>query len=470
MYLSVVIPAYNEAKRISQTLDDVSAYLSNQPWESEIIVVSDGSSDETSAIALSHQGKYKQIRCISYTPNRGKGYAVQKGMMSATGDLLLFMDADNATPIAEFTKLLPYVASGYDTVIGSLGVAGAKFDRRKLWIRMVAGRISNWIIQSMLLPGIQDTQRGFKLFTKESADRLFPMLRVSRWGFDIELLALARHFGFRIKEVPVLWSHVAQSKVTIFSYLKVFLELLYIKFRIIRLSLKKTTKPSPMKHGEYCARFVKPRGTILDVGSGKGDFLVDMASRGFEVFGVETSSEYIHKTKEKALQKKVTATVKKGRGESIPFPDSHFNFANCSEVTEHVDDPVALCREIFRVLKTEGQAYISFHNRFGIYDYHYHLYFINWIPRNLTEPILHLFGKRKEDSRDIGRQKLATMHYFRFGEIEKLLSTIGFDVHDIRLEKLPLRFPILWPFVRVLYLLIARPFYFNTFHLLISKS
>lgn len=224
-----------------------------------------------------------------------------------------------------------------------------------------------------------------------------------------------------------------------------------------------------MSHADYVRKFVSPGGTVLDVGAGKGAFLVEMAKLGFRAVGIETNPAYISETKIRATKEHVSVEVTEGRAERLPFPDATVDFANSSEVSEHVDDPEAMLREIFRVVRNGGKAYVSFHNRFGIYDYHYHLYFINWMPRFFTEPMLRVLGKQKQDSGDIGRQKLTTMHYYRYGEIKKLLCRIGFTVEDIRMRKIKERFGGLSFPVTALYVSLLRPLYYNTFHLLLEK-
>ena len=155
--------------------------------------------------------------------------------------------------------------------------------------------------------------------------------------------------------------------------------------------------------------------------------------------------------------------------EKLPYETERFIFVNASEVTEHVNDPVKMCSEIYRVLKQEGKAYISFHNRFGFYDYHYHLYFINWLPRMWTEFVLKLLKKQKPDG-EAGRQKLVTMHYYTYGQAKRLLEKIGFDVEDIRINKIKKMFPVLSGVVLSVYFGLFRLLYFNTFHILATKS
>lgn len=223
-----------------------------------------------------------------------------------------------------------------------------------------------------------------------------------------------------------------------------------------------------MNHIDYCANFLNKGDLVLDVGSGKGKFLCGMAKLGFKVFGIEINPIYIQEAEQKAASEDVQISLIQGSAKHLSFQDNYFDFVNCSEVIEHVDDPIQVCKEIFRVLKPGGKCYISFHNRFGIYDYHYHLYFINWLPRAWAEFILNIFGKQKQDG-EAGKQKLKTMHYFTFKQIKKFLENIGFSVKDIREEKIRNKFKYGALSFLALYFLL-RPFYFNTFHLLILKN
>lgn len=223
-----------------------------------------------------------------------------------------------------------------------------------------------------------------------------------------------------------------------------------------------------MNHCDYCAQFVSPPARILDVGSGSGKFLCEMAIRGFFVYGVEVNQQYIDNSLARAVKENVKIEISSGRGESLPFIDNYFDFINCSEVSEHVNNPWKMCQEIYRVLKPGGRCYISFHNRFGFYDYHYRLYLINWLPRRWAEPILELLGKQKEDS-SAGRQTLSTMHYFTLSTVQSMLQKTGFTVKDIREEKIKKYFHFWSKLLLVIYFLL-RPFYFNTFHLILLKE
>lgn len=224
-----------------------------------------------------------------------------------------------------------------------------------------------------------------------------------------------------------------------------------------------------MKHVDSLFQFLPSNGVILDVGSGRGKFLCEMAGLGFKAFGVEVNPDYIVETENRAKEGGVAVNVQRSSAEALPFSDNYFDFINCAEVTEHVENPQKVCQEICRVLKIGGRGYISFHNRFGIFDYHYHMYFINWLPRSWAEAILKFLKKEKIDS-IIGRQKLSTMHYFTYNEAVEFFKNNNFDVVDIREKKIKEAFPFLSPLLLVVYHYLLRPIYFNTFHLLIIKN
>ncbi|OGH64476.1 MAG: hypothetical protein A2821_03070 [Candidatus Magasanikbacteria bacterium RIFCSPHIGHO2_01_FULL_41_23] len=223
-----------------------------------------------------------------------------------------------------------------------------------------------------------------------------------------------------------------------------------------------------MTHAEFCARYIPVQGRVLDVGSGRGNFVVAMAQLGFVVSGIEINPEYVAESQNKAVTASVSVSLVTGQAEELPYVDNFFDFANCAEVTEHTNNPEKICQGIYRVLKPGGSAYISFHNRFGVYDYHYHLYGINWIPRSWTEVILRVIGRQKPDG-EKGRQKLTTMHYYTFRQAVDLLARSGFQVTDIRVQKIKERFGLVAPAIIFLYYVCLRPFYFNTFHFLIEK-
>ncbi|MDO8604603.1 MAG: glycosyltransferase family 2 protein [bacterium] len=234
VYLSVVIPAYNESRRIGVTLYNVTVFLKQQLYTSEIIVVDDGSTDSLIHVVRKYVEQFPNIRIISYPENRGKGYAVKVGMTSAIGEYRLFMDADNSVTIDHVSKFLLYAESGYDIVIGSimLPVTDRVIDNSGLH-RKFLRKITKFVRSMIINIDIHDTQRGFKLFSAKAAQKLFSLQRVNRFGFDMELLFLARMLNYRIKEIAVTWINPAGSKVTTFSYAHSFMELINIRVNML---------------------------------------------------------------------------------------------------------------------------------------------------------------------------------------------------------------------------------------------
>lgn len=174
---------------------------------------------------------------------------------------------------------------------------------------------------------------------------------------------------------------------------------------------------------------------ILDLGCGRGNFLIDLTKNKYDIIGLEKNDIYLEIIKDRAQEINLDVNLVQGEAENIPFDNNFFDFINCNEVTEHVLDPVALLTESQRVLKNGGQMYISFHNRFGIYDYHYHLWFINWLPRSWADFWIKIIGKEKK-SENAGYQQLSKMHYYTYREVIDLLQKVGFRVKDIRYQKM----------------------------------
>lgn len=212
--LTIVVPAYNEEQRLGATLKRMLAYFDAQPYPYEILVVSDGSTDGTNALTQTIADHRSEVRLISYQPNHGKGYAVRQGMLQAEGERILFSDADLATPIEEVEKLLAKLDEGYEIAIGSRDVVGSQLIKRQSALREFGGKAFNRLVQLLAVPGIKDTQCGFKMFTRKAAHNIFPRCRVEHFAFDVEVLYLGiRLFGYKVAEVPVRWAHQEGSKV-----------------------------------------------------------------------------------------------------------------------------------------------------------------------------------------------------------------------------------------------------------------
>jgi glycosyltransferase involved in cell wall biosynthesis len=233
-FLSVIIPAYNEASRLPLTLIDIDKHLQDQEYSYEILVINDGSTDETAEIVKRFAGLIDNLKLIDNKENKGKGAAVRQGMLCAKGTWRLFMDADNSTSIIEFNKMIPYFKEGYEVAIGSRDVKGAKMSPPQPIYKRLFGNIGNLIIQSLLLPGIWDTQCGFKCFSDEAAERIFHLTRINRWGFDVEALSLAKALGYKIKEMPIFWVNDPMTHVSFFSYLQVLWEVVKVRWWLWR--------------------------------------------------------------------------------------------------------------------------------------------------------------------------------------------------------------------------------------------
>jgi glycosyltransferase involved in cell wall biosynthesis len=204
---SIIIPAYEEGARLGTTLDKILNYVREHGWDAEIIVVNDGSRDNTPEIVRERAEKYPGLGMLENPGNRGKGYSVRNGMLHAHGEVLLFSDADLSSPIEEASKLFAAIAAGADVAIGSRWLQSDMQTQRQPPHRQLFGRIFNLLLRIILGLRFKDTQCGFKAFTRRSAEAIFPLQRIERWGFDPELLFLANRFGFKVAEVPVAWAH-----------------------------------------------------------------------------------------------------------------------------------------------------------------------------------------------------------------------------------------------------------------------
>lgn len=231
-HLSVIIPAYNERERLLPYLTEVTAFLGKRSEPYEVLLVDDGSSDGTAEMVQQFRTKEPAVTLLRLARNAGKGRAVRTGMLAARGELQLMADADGATPIQELERLEAAIADGADLAIGSRFLASRdnRYTVVARWHRSVLGNTFNWIVQRLGIPGISDTQCGFKLFRKAVARDLFGAARVSGYGLDLELLYVAQRRGYRIAEVPVNWADQPGSKVRVLrDGLRMLLDLLAVK-------------------------------------------------------------------------------------------------------------------------------------------------------------------------------------------------------------------------------------------------
>lgn len=232
LFLSIVIPAFNEQFRIGQSLSSIAGYLKSVSYDYEVIVVDDGSSDQTQQIVQQFSSHFKHLKIVALPKNMGKGRAVQLGMQQAVGRYRLFMDADNSVSISHLDCFVQALQNGADIAVGSIAIQNAHVEDNGMWYRRWLGQAAKRIIQYVTQVGVKDTQRGFKLFTASAADRLFPKLSISGFGFDIELLVMAKFQGMVIRELPVTWINAGGSKVNLSSYVSTFCELLRIRLNM----------------------------------------------------------------------------------------------------------------------------------------------------------------------------------------------------------------------------------------------
>ena len=231
--ISIVIPAFNEAYRLPATLDRVQRYLAQQPMTAEVIVADDGSHDATADVVRQRAAQWPQLRLVSAGQNAGKGAAVRLGMAAATGRYRVFSDADLSVPIDDLPALLEALHAGAGVAIASRALRDSRVELHQPWYRETMGKIFNKLVRIFVLGGVKDTQCGFKAFTAEVADRVFPPLQTAGFGFDVEVLYRAKQAGYRIVEVPTRWINSPQSRVhPVRDSLAMFLELLAIPDRV----------------------------------------------------------------------------------------------------------------------------------------------------------------------------------------------------------------------------------------------
>lgn len=231
IYLSIIIPAYNEEERLSPTLSTIRSYCDAEGYEYEVIVVDDGSSDSTAVKVLKDPlNKAGRLRLLRNGQNHGKGYSIKRAIIASEGEYLLLCDADMSTPIEGEKKLFAAINKGYDIAIGSRSIKGADIRLHQPFYREYMGKIFNGLVRLFVLKGIIDTQCGFKLMKKAPGKEIAKRLKIERFAFDVELLYLARRKGYSIKEVPVVWINSPASRVNpIRDSYNMLKDLLFIK-------------------------------------------------------------------------------------------------------------------------------------------------------------------------------------------------------------------------------------------------
>ena len=230
--LSIVIPAYNESARIERTLERVLGCVQRQGWDAEVLVVDDGSRDATAEIVRRWMERDARLHLVQNDGNRGKGYSVRNGLLQATGEVVMFTDADLSAPMEETERLLAAIAEGADVAIGSRWMDRTRQTIHQPLYRRFFGRCFNWVTRTIMGLPFKDTQCGFKAFRRPAAQVIFRLQRIERWGFDPEILFIARKLEYAIREVPVTWGHDERSRM---SYLKDGMKMLE-ELAVIRLN------------------------------------------------------------------------------------------------------------------------------------------------------------------------------------------------------------------------------------------
>lgn len=236
-YLSVVIPSYKEGKRIVHNLKEIKEFLDKKDFSYEVLVIVDGSPDDTAEIARSYADRLKNLTIIDNKENHGKGYVVRQGLLKSKGEIRVFLDADGSTSIQHLDKFLPEFEKGYDVVIGSRDIKGAYIQVHQPKYREVMGDMGNWLIRIVLgLWSFPDTQCGFKMLNEKAAEEVAKRMVVNRFGFDFELIILAKKMGFKIKQMPVRWMNEEGSTVSLTGkngFIQVLIDLFKTKWRLM---------------------------------------------------------------------------------------------------------------------------------------------------------------------------------------------------------------------------------------------
>jgi dolichyl-phosphate beta-glucosyltransferase len=232
---SIVIPAFNEESRLAATLDQVLAFVQRERWAAEIVVVNDGSTDGTAALVRKYIRANSQMKLVENPGNRGKGFTVRNGMLNASGDIVLFTDADLSAPIEEAPKLIASLREGADIAIGSRWLDPSLQTHRQSVLRQALGRVYNLLMRGILGMNFRDTQCGFKAFTRDAVRKVFPEQKIEGWGFDPEVLYLGQRAGLKIAEVAVRWGHDTGTRIHPFrDGFQMLLDMVSIRWSALR--------------------------------------------------------------------------------------------------------------------------------------------------------------------------------------------------------------------------------------------
>jgi len=372
--ISIIVPAFNEAKRLPMFLDMLIAYCNKSDKNYEIIVVDDGSSDNTHEVAEAHRDQFHDLETMKIRENRGKGYAVKRGFFRARGQICVFLDADGSVGPEEIERNLHYITNdGYDIFVGSRVLRSEGRSLEALWYRKFIGKIFNFFVRAFLFKNIKDTQCGFKMIKKEIVRPLFSRSYLRGFGFDIEILYLAFKMGYKVKEGAVSWHHVAGSRVNLVTdSVKMFFNVLQIRnWHCTPVNpLGKYLGPDEYAymheledyHWWFVARrnlavcLIKslkiPSPIILDIGTGTGSNLLSFSKLG-ETHGVDIASQAIEFCRKRGIK-----NVTQCSAEKMTYANKTFDVIACLDLLEHIPEPVEALLEMRRVLKDNGRIII----------------------------------------------------------------------------------------------------------------
>jgi glycosyltransferase involved in cell wall biosynthesis len=261
--LSIVVPAYNESSRIESALERVMSCVTEQGWDAEVLVVDDGSTDDTAEIVQRWMQRHPRLHLVQNPGNRGKGYSVRNGLLQAAGDIVMFTDADLSAPMEEAERLIAAIRDGADVAIGSRWLDRARQTIHQPLYRQFFGRCFNWITRRVMGLPFRDTQCGFKAFKRSAAQVIFRLQTIERWGFDPEILFIAQKLGYEIREVPVTWGHDERSRM---SYLKDGMKMLEDMARIRSNSLAGRYDKAIAAMRDTTTMVTRPVGLASNVG------------------------------------------------------------------------------------------------------------------------------------------------------------------------------------------------------------
>ncbi len=372
--LSIVIPAYNEGKRLPFFLHELISYCTKSPRTYEIIVVDDGSEDNTAKIASEFQSQFPGLRVYRLGKNRGKGYAVRYGLFRSRGKISLFMDADGSTPPTEIERNVHYLEEGYDIFVGSRVLKDKDQVLKVALHRKAMGTVFNFLVNKILSLKIRDTQCGFKMFRREIIDPLFSRMSIHRFGFDLEILYLAHKMGYRIKEGPVSWRHIKGSKINLFvDSLKMLINIFQVRNWHLTPINPASLYLGPDEYGfmfemenshwwflsrnrlvTHLVESLSPHfARILDAGSGTGVNLTWLSKFG-SAFGMDISPQAIEFCRRRSLKKLVRGSLDKAC-----FKAETFDLVTCLDVLEHTVDPLRTLIELKNILRQNGRMVLT---------------------------------------------------------------------------------------------------------------